>query len=37
MIDIEHLSDNELQKLAHKYYKVREECDFRSRRHKQKD
>ena len=32
MIDIEHLSDDELQKLAEKYQKVREECDNRSRR-----
>jgi low affinity Fe/Cu permease len=32
MIDIEHLSDDELQKLADKYQKVREECDSRSRR-----
>ena len=32
MIDIEHLSDDELQKLAGKYQKVREECDHRSRR-----
>ena len=37
MIDIEHLSDNELQKLADKYQKVREECDNRSQRRKQKD
>jgi low affinity Fe/Cu permease len=34
MIDIEHLSDAELQKLADKYQKVREECDVRSRRRK---
>jgi low affinity Fe/Cu permease len=34
MIDIEHLSDDELQKLADKYQKVREECDQRSRRKK---
>jgi low affinity Fe/Cu permease len=34
MIDIEHLSDDELQKLADKYQKVREECDSRSRRNK---
>jgi low affinity Fe/Cu permease len=33
MIDIEHLSDDELQRLADKYQKVREECDSRSRRH----
>lgn len=32
MIDIEHLSDDELQKLADKYQKVREECDSRTRR-----
>ena len=32
MIDIEHLSDAELQKLAEKYQKIREECDVRSRR-----
>jgi low affinity Fe/Cu permease len=31
MIDIEHLSDAELQRLADKYQKVREECDVRSR------
>jgi low affinity Fe/Cu permease len=36
MIDIEHLSDEELQKLADKYQKVREECDNRSQRRKQK-
>jgi low affinity Fe/Cu permease len=36
MIDIEHLSDEELQKLADKYQKVREECDSRSHRRKQK-
>ena len=34
MIDIEHLSDDELQKLADKYQKVREECDTRSKRRK---
>lgn len=34
MIDIEHLSDAELQKLADKYQKLREECDSRSKRHK---
>ena len=34
MIDIEHLSDAELQKLADRYEKVREECDNRGRRHK---
>jgi low affinity Fe/Cu permease len=32
MIDIEHLSDPELQKLADKYQTVREECDNRSTR-----
>ena len=37
MIDIEHLSDDELQKLADKYQKVREECDSRSRRREKKD
>src|SRR6476660_4785808 len=31
MIDIEHLSDEELQRLAEKYQKVREEYDNRSR------
>ena len=34
MIDIEHLSDEELQRLADKYQKYREECDVRSRRGK---
>jgi low affinity Fe/Cu permease len=34
MIDIEHLSDDELQKLADKYQKVREECETRTRRRK---
>jgi low affinity Fe/Cu permease len=34
MIEIEHLSDDELQKLADKYQKVREECDSRSKRRK---
>jgi low affinity Fe/Cu permease len=34
MIDIEHLSDDELQKLADKYQKVREACDNRSQRRK---
>jgi low affinity Fe/Cu permease len=34
MIDIEHLSDEELQRLAEKYQKVREECDIRSQRSK---
>ncbi|MGH9514226.1 MAG: low affinity iron permease family protein [Terriglobales bacterium] len=37
MIDIEHLSDDELQKLADKYQKVREECDSRSRRRNKKN
>jgi len=32
MIDIEHLSDSELERLADKYQKVREECDVRRRR-----
>jgi len=32
MIDIEHLSDAELQRLAEKYQKVRAEHDVRSRR-----
>src|SRR3954462_8380040 len=36
MIAIAHLSDEELQKLADKYQKVREECDFRSQRRKQR-
>src|SRR3954447_12330745 len=36
MIDIEHLSDTELQKLADKYQKVREECDVRSKRSSRK-
>ncbi len=36
MIDIEHLSDDELQKLADKYQKVREECDSRSKRREPK-
>ena len=34
MIDIEHLSDDELQRLADKYQKVREECDNRISRRK---
>jgi low affinity Fe/Cu permease len=34
MIDIEHLSDEELQKLADRYQKVREECEIRSKRQK---
>jgi low affinity Fe/Cu permease len=37
MIGIEHLSDDELQKFADKYQKVRVEWDNRSRRRKQKD
>jgi low affinity Fe/Cu permease len=36
MIDIEHLSDAELQKLADKYQRVREECDSRSKRKSRK-
>jgi low affinity Fe/Cu permease len=36
MIDIEHLSDAELQLLADKYQKVRAECDVRSQRKKTK-
>ena len=32
MIDIEHLSDEELQRLADKYQRIRAECDVRSRR-----
>jgi low affinity Fe/Cu permease len=32
MIDIEHLSDAELQTLADKYQRVREECDNRRKR-----
>ena len=32
MIDIEHLSDSELQQLADKYQRVREEGEVRSRR-----
>ncbi len=35
VIDIEHLSDAELQKLADKYQRVREECDNR-RKHARK-
>jgi low affinity Fe/Cu permease len=34
MIDIEHLSDEELQNLSEKYQKVREECENRSKRSK---
>ena len=34
MIDIEHLSDEELQRLADRYQKVREECDNRRTQHK---
>lgn len=37
MIDIEHLSDDELQKLAGKYQRVREECDNRSRHRKREN
>jgi low affinity Fe/Cu permease len=36
MIDIEHLSDAELQLLADQYQKVRAECDVRSQRNKAK-
>ena len=36
MIDIEHLSDAELQVLADKYQKVRAECEMRSQRSKGK-
>ena len=36
MIDIEHLSDAELQKLANKYQKLREECEVRGKRTEQK-
>lgn len=36
MIDIEHLSDAELQELADKYQRFREECDLRSRRRTEK-
>lgn len=32
MIDIEHLSDEKLQRLADKYQKVREECEIRDKR-----
>jgi low affinity Fe/Cu permease len=32
MIDIEHLSDAELEKLAQRYQRVREECDNRSKK-----
>jgi low affinity Fe/Cu permease len=32
MIDIEHLSDAELEKLAHKYQRVREECEHRGKK-----
>ena len=34
MIDIEHLSDEELGKLAHKFEKIRQECESRSNRAK---
>src|SRR5436190_3885727 len=37
MIDIEHLSDPELQKLADKYQRVREECDNRRKRTSKND
>lgn len=36
MIDIEHLSDEELKHLADKYQRVRAECDVRSQRSKAK-
>src|SRR5437762_9712109 len=36
MIDIEHLSDDEHQRLGDKYQKVREECDNRSKRRNKK-
>jgi low affinity Fe/Cu permease len=36
MIDIEHLSDGELQNLADKYQKVREECELRNKRNDRK-
>ena len=32
MIDIEHLSDSDLKRLADKYQRLREECDVRSQR-----
>lgn len=34
MIDIEHLSDEELQKLANKYQKVKQECENRTTKRK---
>lgn len=34
MIDIEHLSDEELGKLTHKFEKIRQECESRSSRAK---
>src|SRR3954463_15965927 len=34
MIDIEHLSDEELQKLANKYQRVRQECENRTTKRK---
>jgi low affinity Fe/Cu permease len=37
MIDIEHLSDAELQKLSDKYQKVREEWDNRNQRRKKEN
>jgi uncharacterized ferredoxin-like protein len=37
MIDIEHLSDEELQRLAEKYQRVREECDSRTAKRKKRD
>jgi low affinity Fe/Cu permease len=36
MIDIEHLSDSELEKLAEKYERVRSECDTRHKRRESK-
>lgn len=36
MIDIEHLSDPELEKLAKKYERVRSECDTRHKRREKK-
>jgi Low affinity iron permease len=36
MIHIEHPSDDELQKIADKYQKVREECETRTRRRSKK-
>ena len=37
MIDIEHLSDSELEKLAEKYERVRSECDTRHKRRESKE